>query len=104
MKIKLTETQMRTLLNELTLGHENGYALIDGKPYKIKKSPITVNVDNLTQNKDGSASLSWSVSFLKKSGNELISKNSVDKIVNDIKTKGESEMSTKMGTVNIIPK
>ncbi len=102
MKIKLTETQIKRLINELTLGHQDGYALIDNKPYKIKKSFITVDVKNLTQNKDGSASLSWSA--VGKSGNELIPKNSVDKIVQDIKTKGESEMSTKMGTVNIIPK
>jgi hypothetical protein len=102
MKIKLTETQMRTLLNELTLGHQNGYALIDGKPYKIKKSIITVKVDNLTQNKDGGASLSWSA--VGQSGNETIPPDSVNKIIQDIKTKGESEISTKMGTVNIIPK
>jgi len=102
MKIKLTETQMRTLLNELTLGQENGYALIDNKPYKIKKSFITVNVDNLTQNKDGSASLSWSAAF--KSGNEHIPKNSIDKVVQDIKTKGTSEIPTKMGNVSVVPK
>jgi hypothetical protein len=102
MKIKLTETQIKRLLNELTLGHEGGYAIIDNKEYKIKKGFITVNVKNLTQNKDGSASLSWSA--VGKSGNELISKNSVDKIVQDIKTKGTSEISTKMGNVNIVPK
>jgi hypothetical protein len=102
MKIKLTETQIKRLINELTLGHQDGYALIDNKPYKIKKSFITVNVNNLTQNKDGSASLSWSA--VGKSGNEIISKNSVDKVVQDIKTKGTSEIPTKMGNVSVVPK
>jgi len=102
MKIKLTETQIKRLLNELTLGHQDGYALIDNKPYTIKKGLITVKVNNLAQNKDGGASLSWSAFGQK--GNETILKNSVDKIVQDIKTKGESEMSTKLGTVKIIPK
>jgi hypothetical protein len=102
MKILISESQFKRIINETSLGHQNGYALIDGKPYKIKKSFITVNVDNLTQNKDGGASLSWSA--VGKSGNETIPPNSVNKIIQDIKTKGESEMSTKMGTVNIIPK
>lgn len=88
MKILISESQFKRIINELSLGQQDGYALIDGKPYKIKKSLITVNVDNLTQNKDGSASLSWSVSFPKKSGNETIPPNSVNKIVQDIKTKG----------------
>ena len=102
MKILISELQLKRILSELTLGHQDGYALIDNKPYKIKKSFITVNVNNLTQNKDGSASLSWSA--VGKSGNETISPNSINKIIQDIKTKGESEMSTKMGTVKIIPK
>lgn len=102
MKILISELQFKRIINEISLGHQDGYALIDGKPYKIKKSFITVNVNNLTQNKDGSASLSWSA--VGKSGNETIPPNSVNKIVQDIKTKGESEMPTKMGTVNIIPK
>jgi len=102
MKIKLTETQIKRLLNELTLGHQDGYAIIDNKEYKIKKGFITVNVKNLTQNKDGSASLSWSA--VGKSGDEIISSNSINKIIQDIKTKGSSEMPTKMGNVNIVPK
>lgn len=102
MIILLKESQLRKLINEVALGHQDGYALIDNKPYKIKKSFITVNVNNLTQNKDGSASLSWSA--VGKSGNETIPVNSVNKIIQDIKTKGESEMPTKMGNVSIVPK
>lgn len=102
MKILISETQLKRILSELTLGHQDGYALIDNKPYKIKKSFITVNVNNLTQNKDGSASLSWSA--VGKSGDETISSNSINKIMQDIKTKGSSEIPTKMGNVNIVPK
>lgn len=102
MKILISELQFKRIINELSLGHKDGYALIDGKPYKIKKSIITVNVDKLTQNKDGSASLSWSA--VGKSGNETISPNSVNQIIRDIEKYGKSEMDTKMGKVNIIPK
>jgi len=103
MKIKLTESQYNRLLIELTLGHKDGYALIDNKPYKIKKGIIRVNVDNLAQNKDGGASLSWSA--FGQSGNETILPDSVNKIIQDIKTKGESEMLTKKnGIISIIPK
>jgi len=103
MKIKLTDSQYNTLLIELTLGHKDGYALIDNKPYKIKKGIITVNVKDLRKNKDDSASLSWSA--LGKSGNELISKDVVKKIVDDIYDKKEDiEIPTKMGNVNLVPK
>jgi hypothetical protein len=91
------------MINEITIGHKNGYALIDNKPYKLKKGFITIDVENLALNKDGSASLSWDAGLAGK-GVETIPKESVTKIYNDITTKGSSVMSTKdKGDISIVP-
>lgn len=105
MKILISESQFNRIINELSLSHQDGYALIDGKPYKIKKGIFTVNVDKLILNKDGSATLIWSAPGYKNK-NELISRDTVDKIVNALITNKQKiyTITTKMGDVDIVQK
>lgn len=115
-KIKLTESQLMNLVKKVieeqqTLASINNMAMIDNVAYKLKVwmggflGYQPVQIKGLKLNPDGSAQLSWvfSSSVASEKGVDNIEKPDVDRIMNELRTKGEVKWELKNGkTVKLV--
>ena len=114
--IRLTENDLekivKKVIEEQALAAINNQALVNNVAYKLKVwaggllGYQPVQIKGLKMNPDGSAQLNWVFSpsvGADEKGSDKISKEDVDRIMNDLKTKGETKWDLPNGrTVKLV--
>lgn len=107
--VRLTESELvglvKRIINEQTLLAVNNNAVINNIAYKLKAwaggflGYQPVQIKGLTMNKDGSATLKWKfdAGVFSQSGEDIISAQDVQRIINTLKTQNEFQWDLKNG-------